>query len=1226
MSLNRHVFAKISKYPFGGEVMELTDEEIQQYKDGGYVVEEYADGGESKCPEGMVSDGKGGCIEISSLFNEQEEFEKTLPKTEPKYYDKEGNLLETVPDYGTIYVTGEDDPKYKEYQDRLKFYNKAKKLYEEEGSGSGQYRDDYKNKYRYTSQLPTVNWEDAKIASQKKSSWATYWDLGVKGSIHGGYGDNDYIPDAWSDLLSEALKTTARPTKYFRGEGSMKPVFTYPSLNVKVLDEALLKEKSPSTPTTLKAQDPDEIYGEHSFRTGNRVVNGVLKSNPEPEFTPLPTRPLQTTPLVKEPTPGTVKPPASTLKWVYNKKLNKWHQIQRPVKPEDLESRKIGFLQDGGEIMELTDEEIQEYRDGGYVVEKYPDGGTKTPKVKQRRGTRENFDGHSVWTPSGQFSRPSDVSSHLMKAEYVDGRGWVAFPSLFQDSKPYADDSRNWVDMSDEKDGWWPIYEEAERRGEVYDFGEDKEAALAFGKGSWKNQLPTKEDGGEVMELTDKEIKDYKAKGYLVEMADGGGIKEESGYEYKKDGDKYLTRKKGAENWIEASGKALASIKYNIYGEGENPQSPAEKETAIINRMRSTFHARDDEGFWSTEYEKLSPKEQKIHEYSSELKSGDRTHDPKSAEGKAFEAYAKKVASPEAWMKLMPQTMGQVFDPSNDPNKFKSIKKSWGNVTPEDIETTQDRGSSFDGLTDEDVQFATEQKQQMDKIYSDADVISAQNDERSKALHNQQREQAKWDSGVDPVTGKVMSPWEITKQTPEQYYSDLHNSGIKDILDYSGLTTLAELSGVAPVSRVIDNPKKTWEGIKQTGSDIWAAAEVQGRDLFGMDPNMDYMASGNINPNTGKEYWTGVDETFDALAVAGPLVGALGKSKPFLKKGFNLINEVPSTRVLSKTPLQRLDDVGAWNRYLGNDTKGVRSTIAKHTEKAELKLNLMKENRMLNKQWKASDRGDDIAAKYWRKKRADVQWEGNDAIRKKYQNFRLKNSGLPIEHTGKGGGQGRIYKNLLDENEYIKLGRFPGTENQLQSLIDVGHELKKTGNFDNVAFPTKGLTLREGVDFGGNTITTQHMPKLSGSGSYGRGDLEETANLLRQVRTLDRKGVGIDYVGQNNIMFDPASKKYQLVDLNYVGPSSNRASNSWSWNKLNLTPKERLAEKFGGKLLDDAADKIKFEDAILQSPEYKSYLKEQALLNQHKYGGEVMELTDKEIKDYRAKGYTVIID
>jgi hypothetical protein len=109
----------------------------------------------------------------------------------------------------------------------------------------------------------------------------------------------------------------------------------------------------------------------------------------------------------------------------------------------------------------------------------FADGGTPKAQtgleVKQRRGVRNNPDG--------------SVSSHLMKAEYVDGRGWVAFPTLFQDSKPYADDNQNWVDMSEEED-WMKIYEEAVRRGEVYDFGEDKEAALAFGMGSWKDQLP----------------------------------------------------------------------------------------------------------------------------------------------------------------------------------------------------------------------------------------------------------------------------------------------------------------------------------------------------------------------------------------------------------------------------------------------------------------------------------------------------------------------------------------------------------------------------------------------------------------------------------------------------------------------------------------------------------------------------------------------------------------
>ena len=89
--------------------------------------------------------------------------------------------------------------------------------------------------------------------------------------------------------------------------------------------------------------------------------------------------------------------------------------------------------------------------------------------------------------------------------------GWVGFPSLFQDSKPYANDQDNWVQTS-EDNGWGPIYEEAKRRGEVYNFGKDKEAAIAFGEGSWKDQLPD-----EGVELTDEEVEEYKAGGYIVE-------------------------------------------------------------------------------------------------------------------------------------------------------------------------------------------------------------------------------------------------------------------------------------------------------------------------------------------------------------------------------------------------------------------------------------------------------------------------------------------------------------------------------------------------------------------------------------------------------------------------------------------------------------------------------------------------------------------------------------
>jgi hypothetical protein len=58
---------------------------------------------------------------------------------------------------------------------------------------------------------------------------------------------------------------------------------------------------------------------------------------------------------------------------------------------------------------------------------------------------------------------------------------------LFQNS------DGKWIDMSGEKD-WMNIYNEALNRGEVVEFGKDKEAAIKFGKGSWKS--PKMKTGG----------------------------------------------------------------------------------------------------------------------------------------------------------------------------------------------------------------------------------------------------------------------------------------------------------------------------------------------------------------------------------------------------------------------------------------------------------------------------------------------------------------------------------------------------------------------------------------------------------------------------------------------------------------------------------------------------------------------------------------------------------
>lgn len=100
------------------------------------------------------------------------------------------------------------------------------------------------------------------------------------------------------------------------------------------------------------------------------------------------------------------------------------------------------------------------------------EGGQKYNYVpKSRIGYRPNPDGTE--------------STHLMAREYIPGRGWVVFPTLYQDS------NNEWIDMGETHGvNWWPIYEYAQQVGELYDFGEDEEDAINFAdKGLWKENM-----------------------------------------------------------------------------------------------------------------------------------------------------------------------------------------------------------------------------------------------------------------------------------------------------------------------------------------------------------------------------------------------------------------------------------------------------------------------------------------------------------------------------------------------------------------------------------------------------------------------------------------------------------------------------------------------------------------------------------------------------------------
>ena len=68
--------------------------------------------------------------------------------------------------------------------------------------------------------------------------------------------------------------------------------------------------------------------------------------------------------------------------------------------------------------------------------------------------------------------------SHRMAHEYKDCR-WVAFTTIFPGKR-----KNRWVDMQNEP--WGAAYDKALEEDEVFEFGQDEEAASKFAHGSWK--------------------------------------------------------------------------------------------------------------------------------------------------------------------------------------------------------------------------------------------------------------------------------------------------------------------------------------------------------------------------------------------------------------------------------------------------------------------------------------------------------------------------------------------------------------------------------------------------------------------------------------------------------------------------------------------------------------------------------------------------------------------
>jgi hypothetical protein len=99
-----------------------------------------------------------------------------------------------------------------------------------------------------------------------------------------------------------------------------------------------------------------------------------------------------------------------------------------------------------------------------------------------------------------------------------------------------------------------------------------------------KNQY---KQGGIVLELDKNQIQKYLDGGYIVEelqsYQEGSEVISEYGWDYKKEGDKYLTKPSASNDWVVATGKPLEAIKQKIYK--EIPYTKEDKKSDYITNV-----------------------------------------------------------------------------------------------------------------------------------------------------------------------------------------------------------------------------------------------------------------------------------------------------------------------------------------------------------------------------------------------------------------------------------------------------------------------------------------------------------------------------------------------------------------------------------------------------------------------------------------------------------------
>ena len=129
------------------------------------------------------------------------------------------------------------------------------------------------------------------------------------------------------------------------------------------------------------------------------------------------------------------------------------------------------------------DKKVEQVRTAG----KYDEYAQRARDIRMKDGEkmeRVNLD---------KYGKRVGESSVKMTSANIDDRN-VAFPTLFPDKerpgrwKDYSPDVRDEKGKSIGRSDIFGAYQHARSEGEVFEFGQDKEEAEKFAKGSWKDK------------------------------------------------------------------------------------------------------------------------------------------------------------------------------------------------------------------------------------------------------------------------------------------------------------------------------------------------------------------------------------------------------------------------------------------------------------------------------------------------------------------------------------------------------------------------------------------------------------------------------------------------------------------------------------------------------------------------------------------------------------------